>query len=168
MRQLYSGFKRLEIAIFITLIFSICLTSFTPASFLDPRDTLWFVTAIVTVHYLLKAIQYQSVSTTNRNSLRSKRFWLAFWFIIPLVGSLNLLSYWKSNNSGFADGMVVMGWPLDFYRCGGFTGEQFYSPAYLLIDILFCISIALAIAYVMRNGSRWLAVKVVKLLNNRT
>jgi hypothetical protein len=161
MRQIKQGLRRLKIAVWITVAL-ICLTSNIFPETILMENALWIVMATITVQSLLKVIQNLPVSATNRKFLRIIRFWITFGVILLLFGSLYLLNYWKHYGE-----YEVIGWPLIFYYFGGPGPYSGYSLPAFLIDVLLCFSIATASSLALRDGGRWLAVKIIKLLNNR-
>ena len=66
----------------------------------------------------------------------SKRHWLRFLSIAVIAALLNLLPYLLTRGSYGTDGYEIAGFPLVFWRFGGFAGTSEFHPLALFVNIL--------------------------------
>jgi heme/copper-type cytochrome/quinol oxidase subunit 2 len=85
---------------------------------------------------------------------RSSCFWTAFCFTFLVVLSLNLIPYYRTHGAYRTDGVEVVGWPLDFWVCGGFSPTVRIDVLALLVDILAAMVLPAATGIAFRNGVR--------------
>jgi hypothetical protein len=78
-----------------------------------------------------------------------------------LVNIVTLLDTWRAYR---LDGYEGIGWPVPFLERGGFSYEVHTSFLALILDLSFCLAVALLTGVLFRDGGRKFVVVITKFM----